>query len=228
VLTPKPTPLSGVPGRRAALYGSGGPLGGAVQRRRWLPVGARPVAQGDGTLGSEAGRQSSGGARTDEEAAAGAVAMMNEGVTTFGAEFSVRQDRRSHIQRICPTPHGESPAWLPRAAQWHAGATQLDAEPPQEPHMGERKRYFLRDDAFMDDAIVRAGSTVMLFDEEVGPHHRLIEDPDYDADVDPAPSPGGEGCPMRKSERGRRARRQRVRRRARTKDCTPVIFRTPS
>jgi hypothetical protein len=34
-------------------------------------------------------------------------------------DYPTRHDRRSHIERICPLPNGESVAWLPRAAKWH-------------------------------------------------------------------------------------------------------------
>jgi hypothetical protein len=82
---------------------------------------------------------------------------MSEGITTFRAENTAHLDRRTHIERICPT-HGESPAWLPNAARWHAGATQPELEPERAAIVGERRPYRLLEDAYVNDAIVPRGS----------------------------------------------------------------------
>ncbi|HLX18463.1 MAG TPA: hypothetical protein VKS24_25020 [Bradyrhizobium sp.] len=72
--------------------------------------------------------------------------------------------RASHIERINP---GDNPA----AAPWAAGTFPVPPEPPQE--RGIKRLYRMLMKGTHDGVLHRAGSTVMLYDDEVGPHHQL-------------------------------------------------------
>ncbi len=132
-------------------------------------------------------------------------------------------DKRSHIERIDPLPNGESPAWLPRASQWHAEALRPELEPEKEMPEGERKPYMLMAPAYHADVRIPAGEVVWLYDSEVGSHHVLVEFdprqigwvkiPDDDAHEIPhdevgeaeegTPSDAGEAAAPKKSRRAK-------------------------
>lgn len=101
--------------------------------------------------------------------------MGSDEPVTIGIDYPTRADRRTHIERICPLPNGESPAWLPRASQWHAEALRPDLEPEKEMPEGERKRYMLMAPGYHADVRLPAGEVVWLYDNEVGPHHRRVD-----------------------------------------------------
>jgi hypothetical protein len=89
---------------------------------------------------------------------------------------TTRSDLDSHIERINPAPHGESHAWLPRAAGYHAPGSNPELEPVgQPPEPSEPKSYMLMERAFVGDVLKLAGEVVWLQDHEVGPHHVPVE-----------------------------------------------------
>lgn len=120
--------------------------------------------------------------------------MKNEPVTV-GID-TTRIDRRTHIERINPLPNGESAAWLPRAAQYHAPGSNPELEPEDPPIApSERKPYMLLENAFVDGRLMRAGETVHLYDHEIGPHHVPVETAD-DASGEETEGQAGEAIPQ--------------------------------
>lgn len=53
------------------------------------------------------------------------IRILSEESVTVGIDYPARLDRRTHIERICRNEHGESPAWLPRAARWHPSGADV-------------------------------------------------------------------------------------------------------
>jgi hypothetical protein len=100
-------------------------------------------------------------------------------------DYPSRLDRRSHIDRIDPLPHGESIAWLPRAARWHQPGTQPELEMVMAEHRGTLRRYMLLEPGYHNDAMMRAGQIVDLWDDEVGAHHKLIEESEPSNEPEP-------------------------------------------
>lgn len=88
--------------------------------------------------------------------------MMSEAGATVGLD---RDDRRTHVERINPTPAGFSHVWAP-------GAGRGDNAMPKD--RGEQKLYRMKAKGFHNGAMLRPGQTVMLYDDEVSAHHELV------------------------------------------------------
>lgn len=85
------------------------------------------------------------------------------------------EDRETHIERL---NRFENPA--------DGSGTRRDAptEKTAVRYRGERKVYRTLTKSFHDGRIVPPGSMVMLFDEEVGPHHALVAPPEEPKSVE--------------------------------------------